>query len=57
MQDMRQRIEAGMAPNEVADHIFEAIRKEAFYIFSHPEVKDRVRIQAEDLIQDRNPTL
>ncbi len=55
-QDLRQRIEEGMAPTEVADRVFEAIRKEAFYILTHPEVKDRVRVQAEDLLQDRNPT-
>ena len=30
MLDLRHRIEEGMAPPEVADRVFEAIRKEAF---------------------------
>ena len=56
MQDLRRRIEEGMAPTEVADSVFEAMRREAFYILTHPEIKDQVRVQAEDLLQDRNPT-
>lgn len=56
IQNLSQRVEAGMSPDVVADYVFEAIRKEAFYILPHPEVKDGVHTQTEDLIQDRNPT-
>jgi short-subunit dehydrogenase len=56
IQNLTQMVEAGMSPVAVADDVFEAIRKEAFYILPHPEVKDGVRAQTEDLIQNRNPT-
>ena len=56
VQFMRQAVEAGMPPHQVADIVFQAIRDEKFYILTHPELKEAVRIRMEDILQERNPT-
>jgi NAD(P)-dependent dehydrogenase (short-subunit alcohol dehydrogenase family) len=56
VQLMRQAVEAGMPPHQVADIVFKAIRDERFYILTHPELKEAVRVRMEDILQERNPT-
>jgi short-subunit dehydrogenase len=56
IQFMRQAIEAGMPPHQVADIVFKAIRDERFYILTHPEMKEAIRVRMEDLLHERNPT-
>ena len=46
---------AGMPPAQVADIVFDAIRTEKFYIFTHPEWMEIVRLRAEDLLSSQNP--
>ena len=45
-----------MPPGQVADAVFEAIRKDQFYILTHPEGKESVRTRMEDILQGRSPT-
>lgn len=52
---MNGGIEAGMPPQEVADHVFRAIREERFYILPAPEVKGLVQERMEGILQERNP--
>jgi NAD(P)-dependent dehydrogenase (short-subunit alcohol dehydrogenase family) len=40
---MRQALQAGMSPDQVADHVFNAIKEDKFYIFTHPELQAWVR--------------
>lgn len=47
----------GMPPKEVAEKVFHAIRKEKFYILSHPQEKIRVKRRMEGILEERNPTL
>ena len=56
LQFMRQAVEAGMPPNQVADIVFQAIRDENFYILTHPEWKEAIRVRMEDILQERYPT-
>ncbi|MCH8207199.1 MAG: SDR family NAD(P)-dependent oxidoreductase [Chloroflexi bacterium] len=49
--------ERGMLPAEVADHVFEGLRDERFYILPHPEWKAAVRTRMDDILQGRSPTL
>jgi hypothetical protein len=49
-------VEAGMPPHQVADMVFKAIRDETFYILTHPELKEAIRVRMEDILQERNPT-
>jgi NAD(P)-dependent dehydrogenase (short-subunit alcohol dehydrogenase family) len=53
---LRQLVPAGMPPVQVADAVFEALRKDRFYILTHPEGKESVRTRMEDILQERNPT-
>ena len=53
---VRQFVQAGMSPAQVADCVFDAIRQDKFYIFTNPKVKDGVRSRMEAILQDRNPT-
>jgi hypothetical protein len=43
-------------PYQVAEIVFQAIRDERFYIFTHPEWKEAVRVRMEDILQARHPT-
>ncbi|HZR40912.1 MAG TPA: hypothetical protein VFB12_12380 [Ktedonobacteraceae bacterium] len=56
MQFMRQVVQAGMPPQQLADIVFQAIRGEKFYILPHPEAKLAVQARMEDILQERNPT-
>ena len=40
---------------DIAERTFDAIRRDAFYIVSHPDALDAVRQQAEDVVALRNP--
>jgi NADP-dependent 3-hydroxy acid dehydrogenase YdfG len=50
-------IQEGMPPEEVAEHVFNAIQGNRFYIFTHPEFKKAMQLRMEDILQERNPTL
>jgi NAD(P)-dependent dehydrogenase (short-subunit alcohol dehydrogenase family) len=56
IQVMRQLVQAGMPPSKVAERVFEAIRQEQFYIFTHPTTKQAVQVRMEDILQERLPT-
>ena len=45
-----------MPPHQVADIVFQAIRDEKFYILTHPELKEAIRVRMEDILQERHPT-
>jgi hypothetical protein len=53
---MRQAVQAGMPPAQVADAVFKALREDQFYILTHPDWKERVRTRMEDILQERDPT-
>jgi NAD(P)-dependent dehydrogenase (short-subunit alcohol dehydrogenase family) len=46
----------GMPPSRVAERVFDAIRQEQFYIFTHPTTKYGVQLRMEDILQERMPT-
>jgi len=52
----RKSLETAMPPAQVADCVFNAIREEKFYILTHPEWKEMVRMRMENIILERNPT-
>ncbi|MBN2046170.1 MAG: hypothetical protein JW757_14195 [Anaerolineales bacterium] len=45
-----------MHPQRVADLVFEAIRAEQFYIFTHPEFNPAVQRRVEAILQQHNPS-
>jgi len=50
-----EAVERGMSPDEVADHVFNAIREERFYILTHPEEFPFARDRIEGVLNCRNP--
>jgi len=55
-ETLRQLVPAGMPPGQVADAVFLALRKNQFYILTHPEGKEAVRSRMEDILHERPPT-
>jgi NAD(P)-dependent dehydrogenase (short-subunit alcohol dehydrogenase family) len=48
-------IEASMPPLQVADLVFDAIRKEQFYILTHPEWTEVIQLRTDNLLRMKNP--
>lgn len=45
----------GMSPADAASIIFDGVRQERLYIYSHPEIKDAVRLRVDNILQECNP--
>ncbi|MEM8858449.1 MAG: SDR family NAD(P)-dependent oxidoreductase [Chloroflexota bacterium] len=52
-----QAIANGLSPEEVADHIFQAIIEEKFYILTHDVTKPWVKERMERIVNGGNPAL
>jgi NAD(P)-dependent dehydrogenase (short-subunit alcohol dehydrogenase family) len=48
-------MEAGMPPLQVADVVFDAIKKEQFYILPHPEWTEVIQLRTDKLLRMENP--
>ena len=51
----RQAIAAGMSPDRVADHVFEALAEDRFYILTHPELTPLIEARLAAIVHGRNP--
>jgi NAD(P)-dependent dehydrogenase (short-subunit alcohol dehydrogenase family) len=47
---------AGIAPSQVADDVLDAVRRDRFWIFTHPTTVPSALVRFEDLKAGRNPT-
>jgi NAD(P)-dependent dehydrogenase (short-subunit alcohol dehydrogenase family) len=56
-QAFRAALAAGLPPEKVADAVLDAIREDRFYILTHEETKQRVRVKLEDILEGRNPRM
>ncbi|MDJ0800812.1 MAG: SDR family NAD(P)-dependent oxidoreductase [Calothrix sp. MO_167.B12] len=55
LKELRQAVETGMSPDEVADQMFRSIMEKRFYILTHPEAIPLVQARMEAIIQGKNP--
>lgn len=55
MQAVQSMLGAGMPPADVAERVFAAVRDERFYILTHPELNDRIRLRMEAILSGSNP--
>lgn len=55
MKAVKTGIETGMSPLKVADKVFEAIKKERFYILTHPELTPLIELRVDSLLSGDNP--
>lgn len=53
LRRLRQGIEGGMDPSQVAELTFEALRCKALYVFPHPEAKEDARIRLEQMLHNQ----
>lgn len=51
-----EAVQTGMPPQEVAEHVFNAVRENKFYVLTHPEWTPMIQVRMEDILQGRNPT-
>ena len=51
----RDLVAQGIAPEQVADLVFEAVRSEKFYILTHPTWKPLVQKRVENIVNERGP--
>jgi len=51
----RAAVEAGVPPLQIADVVFDAIRKEQFYILPHPEWIELIKLRTDKLLRMENP--
>lgn len=53
---LRKEVEdRGIPPAQIADHVVAAIRADQFYILTHAETKEEVRVRMEGILEGRNP--
>ncbi len=52
----RTALAAGLPPAEAAAQVVDAIKRERFYVLTHPEFAPRVRERMDDILERRNPT-
>jgi NAD(P)-dependent dehydrogenase (short-subunit alcohol dehydrogenase family) len=55
-EQMRHAVQSGRVSAEmVADMVLDSIRRERFYIFTHPRIKGAIQARMEDIVNERNP--
>jgi NAD(P)-dependent dehydrogenase (short-subunit alcohol dehydrogenase family) len=52
---VRERIEAGIAPDRVAEQVFAAMREDRFYILTHPVYRELIQARLEAILEGRPP--
>lgn len=50
LEQARQALESGMSPQQIADHVFAAIRQERFWILTHPEWNPQIQQRMESIL-------
>jgi short-subunit dehydrogenase len=55
-ENLRSGIESGISVETVADITFEGIRNRKFYIFTHPEYKERFQTRFKKILNEQPPT-
>ncbi|HTU37446.1 MAG TPA: SDR family NAD(P)-dependent oxidoreductase [Acidimicrobiales bacterium] len=53
VQDM---VDAGIPPDAVADRVLDAVKRDTFYILTHPELTAAITTRCEDIVEGRPPT-
>ena len=52
---VRNLLQSGLSPSDVADRVLDAIREEQLYILTHPEMSEIVRQRFDNILAQRNP--
>lgn len=57
LRAFRSRLDEGLSTETVAERVFEAVRDEQLYVWTHPEYRPAVRLRMESVLEARNPDL
>ncbi len=52
---LAQLLAGGMAPETVADHVADAVRRRRFWVLTHPDVLPTVEARAAGIVAGENP--
>jgi hypothetical protein len=55
LEQIRDAIENGTPPEDLAKYVFDAIREERFYMLSHPEYDTIINKRCQDILNRQNP--
>lgn len=55
IREYQQAVETGMSPTMVADRVFLAIKRDQFYVLTHPEFTPLVQARMEAIVDGSNP--
>jgi NAD(P)-dependent dehydrogenase (short-subunit alcohol dehydrogenase family) len=56
VQASQQSVQGGIPSMQVAGMVFDAIRRDKFYIFTDSTIKPGAQLRMEDILQERQPT-
>ena len=52
---MRSRVDSGMPPETIAEHVWEAVQQDRFWILTHSDFDELIRDRFEGMLQRTNP--
>ncbi|HEX4167472.1 MAG TPA: SDR family NAD(P)-dependent oxidoreductase [Bryobacteraceae bacterium] len=52
---MRAKVESGMTPEEIAEHVFDAVSRNQFWILTHADFDGLIRARCEGMLKRENP--
>lgn len=55
IQEIAHAVQSGSSPQQVAQQVFDAVKKEQFYILTHPEWKPLIRQRMENILNEESP--
>jgi NAD(P)-dependent dehydrogenase (short-subunit alcohol dehydrogenase family) len=54
-QALQEAVQQAIAPEQIADCAFQAIREDRFYALAHPGLKAQVQLRTDDILKGRDP--
>ena len=54
-QALINAIDEGTDPTEIPELVFDAVRSDKFWIFPHPDYKERIAARTESILNETNP--
>lgn len=55
--NITKAVQNGLSPDEVARQVIDAVQANQFYILTHPDSLAAVHVRAQDILENRQPTL
>ena len=53
---LKQLVEQGIPPEDVARHVIAAVRESRFWVLTHPELKPAIEAHTREVMEERTPS-